>query len=251
VVDALAGMDWGLFAIALVVGLVASIFGGIAGYGTGLILPIFLAPIVGITGVMPTLSLVMIMANLSRIAAFRRELQPRQALMVMVGAVPAAAIGASIYAMLSERAIAVVLAITLIVTIPLRRALERLKFRLTDPGLVVGGGAFGLFAGATVGTGPILVAILLAAGVAPASIVATDALVSIFVGLMRIGTFALNDLYTPLLVLTGIAVGLSAVPGGFVARWIVARIPVKVHATVIESVIVVGAILLLYKSIVG
>ena len=97
-------MDWQLLAIAAAVGFVASIIGGVAGYGTGLILPVFIAPIVGIAGVMPTLSITMIMANLSRIAAFRRELQPRQAAYVMIGAVPAAMIGASIYAMLPERA---------------------------------------------------------------------------------------------------------------------------------------------------
>ena len=244
-------IDLGLLGVAAAVGFAASIVGGIAGYGTGLILPVFMAPIVGVKGVMPALAITMVVANGSRILAFRDALQLRLALRVMLGAVPAAFIGASFYAMLSERAIAIVLAVTLVLTIPLRRILAKLQFRLTDRGLVAGGAGFGFVAGATIGTGPILIAILLAGGVAPASIVATDAFVSLFVGLMRIGTFSGADLYTAPIVLTGLAIGLATVPGGFAAKWIVARIPIKLHTSIIEGVVLVGAILFIRKAVVG
>lgn len=244
----MAEVDLGTLAIAAAVGFVASIVGGIAGYGTGLILPVFVAPIVGVTGVLPAISITMIMANTSRAVAFRAFLQWRSALLVMIGAAPAALVGASLYSHMSERAVAILLAATLVLTIPLRRILARLRFRLTDRGLVAGGAGFGLVAGTTVGTGPILIAILLAGGVAPAAIVATDSFVSVFVGLTRIGTFAVSGLYTAPIVLTGLVVGLATIPGGFAARWIVERIPVKLHTWIIEGLVLVGAVLFVRRA---
>ena len=246
-----AGIDIGALALAAAVGFAASIVGGIAGYGTGMILPIFVAPIVGVKGVMPAVALTMVMANASRLAAFRSYLEPRQALAVLGGAAPAALVGASIYSLLPERAMAIVLAVTLVAMIPLRRVFEHLQFKVGTRGLVAGGAGYGVVAGATFGTGPILIALLLAGGVAPASIVATDAFVAVIVGAMRITAFGAAGLYSPNVILAGIAVGLATIPGGFAARRIVTRMPVKVHASIIEALVLVGAVLFVRKAIVG
>ena len=47
-------------ALACSVAFSASILGGLAGYGTGLILPVFLVPVVGVGNVIPVMAVAML-----------------------------------------------------------------------------------------------------------------------------------------------------------------------------------------------
>src|SRR5499427_4346215 len=80
---------------------VASVIGGVAGYGTGALLPLVLVPIVGAEPVVPILSLSALLTNVSRSAAFRQFVDARRALIVLVAAVPTCALGAWGYTRLS------------------------------------------------------------------------------------------------------------------------------------------------------
>jgi len=64
--------DISLPELALIAGmaLVASVVGGVAGYGTGALMPLVLVPIVGAEPVVPILSLSALFTNSSRVAAF-------------------------------------------------------------------------------------------------------------------------------------------------------------------------------------
>jgi uncharacterized membrane protein YfcA len=59
------------------------------------------------------------------------------------------------------------------------------------------------------------------------------------------GSTAALTLYLGLI---GLLLGLCTTPGAFVARWLLKRIPSKVHAWIMESVVVIGAVLLLLKA---
>ena len=76
------------------VALVASVVGGVAGYGTGALMPLVLVPIVGAEPVVPILSLSALFTNGSRTAAFSL-VDWRRAAIVLVAAVPTTALGAS------------------------------------------------------------------------------------------------------------------------------------------------------------
>ena len=58
-----------------IVAFVAAVLGGLAGYGTGLILPIALAPVIGVAHVIPVMAVAMMINNFSRVLAFRRDIQ--------------------------------------------------------------------------------------------------------------------------------------------------------------------------------
>src|SRR5262249_8701314 len=74
--------------------LVASVVGGVAGYGTGALMPLVLVPIVGAEPVVPILSLSALFTNSSRAAAFLPLVDWRRAAIVLVAAVPTRAPGA-------------------------------------------------------------------------------------------------------------------------------------------------------------
>src|SRR5262244_4658407 len=81
-------------ALITTMALVASVVGGVAGYGTGALMPLVLVPIVGPEPVVPILSLSALFTNTSRMAAFRRLVDPRRAAIVLIAAVPTCALGA-------------------------------------------------------------------------------------------------------------------------------------------------------------
>ena len=74
--------------------LVASVVGGVAGYGTGALMPLVLVPIVGAEPVVPILSLSALFTNTSRSAAFWPLIDQRRAWIVLAAAVPTCALGA-------------------------------------------------------------------------------------------------------------------------------------------------------------
>src|SRR5262245_55993430 len=88
--------DISLAQFALIAGmaLVASVIGGVAGYGTGALMPLVLVPITGPEPVVPILSLSALLTNTGRTAAFRQFVDGRRALLVLAASVPTCALGA-------------------------------------------------------------------------------------------------------------------------------------------------------------
>ena len=113
------------FLLVCLVAFFSSVLGGLAGYGTGLILPAFLAPIVGVVNVIPVLALGMLFNNGSRVLAFWRDIQWWHVRNILLFGLPACVAGAYAYTLLSARWIALLIACFLLLSIPLRRILQR------------------------------------------------------------------------------------------------------------------------------
>ena len=73
--------------------LFAAIIGGLAGYGTGALMPLVLVPMIGAEPVVPIIAISAIFTNLSRTAAYFRYADRRRALIVVVAAALTTALG--------------------------------------------------------------------------------------------------------------------------------------------------------------
>src|SRR3954471_21966740 len=111
--------------------LLAGTIGGVAGYGTGLLMPLGLAPIVGAEAVVPIIGVSAMMTNASRIVAFRRDVDGRRALIIGLMAFPTCLLGAYGYTFLSGRGASILIGAFLILMVPTRLVLRRLKARLS------------------------------------------------------------------------------------------------------------------------
>jgi uncharacterized protein len=236
------------FVLIAAVAFAASILGGLAGYGTGLILPIFLAPAVGVANVVPVMAVAMILNNGSRVAAFWRDIQWPHVWRILAFGLPACVAGAYGYTLLEARTVALLLGAFFIASVPLRRWLARAGWQLGARGVAVAGAGFGFVNGAMTGAGLLLISTLMAAGVEGAALIATDAIVSVVMGLAKValfGGFARLDLQ---LGAAGLLIGLATAPGAFVARWLLARIPLKVHTALMEVVVLAGGAGFLWRA---
>lgn len=235
--------DVSLTQLALLVGLAAfsGLAGGIAGYGTGALMPLVLVPLVGAKPVVPIIAISAMFTNSARVVAFRRRLDRRRVLVALVCALPSCVLGAWLYTLLSGRGAATVIGLTLIATVPLRRMLKRHGRRLGEKGYAAGAAVWGLVVGGTTGAGVILLSLLMATGLEGAAVIATDAMVSIVMGVIKLSVFGFAGVITRVVLLIGFLIGAIGFCCTFLARLIVERLPVHVHAAILDAVVVAGA----------
>lgn len=236
-------------ALVALVAFAASILGGLAGYGTGLVLPVVLAPVLGVANVVPVMAVAMLINNASRVAAFRRDVQWPHVRRILWLALPLNVAAAVFYTRLEARTIALLLGLFLLASLPLRAWLRRRGHTLGPRGEALAGGAFGLVNGTLSGTGVILISTLMAAGVAGPALIATDAVISVVLELAKVAVFGGFSRLDAPLALAGGLVGLCTAPGAFVARRLLNVIPPGVHARVMEAVVVVGACGFLWRAL--
>lgn len=237
--------------LALVAGaaLLTAVVGGVAGYGTGLLMPLVLVPIVGAESVVPIMGIAALIINAGRVAAFRHVVDLRRSLIVLATALPATLVGAWFYTRLSSAGAQFVIGAVLIVSVPLRRILRGRGFHLGEGGLAVGAVGFGAISGAAAGTGVILVSLLMAAGVGGAAVIATDAAISVFVHLAQVTVFGVAGVLDAKVVAVALVIGVCAIPGAFVARAIVDRISIHVHTAILDAVVLLGGGLMVWGAL--
>lgn len=230
--------------------LIASVVGGVAGYGTGALMPLVLVPIVGAEPVVPILSLSALFTNSSRTAAFRHLVDRRRALIVFAAAVPTCALGAWLYTKLTGTGALIVIGTMLIASVPLRRLMRRRGLALTDRGLAAASFAWGPLAGGTVGAGILLLSLLMAAGLEGAAVVATDAIISIGIGLTKLAVFGFAGAMTAKVIAIALLIGCVAFPGAFLAKALVQRLPVHVHTAILDAVVAGGGAVMIFNAFV-
>jgi len=100
-----------------------------------------------------------------------------------------------------------------------------------------------------VGAGIILLSILMAAGLEGAAVVATDAAISIAIGIVRLIVFGAAGVVTAQVLAFALLIGLMAFPGAFLARALVRRMPLHVHAAILDAVVLIGGAVLVMGAL--
>lgn len=245
------GLELWQIAVIAVSSLCAQVVGGLAGYGTGLLMPLVLVPLLGPEAIVPVISLSSLITNPTRVFIFRQYLDLRKALIIAAFAIPGTMLGAWCYTLLTGRGASFVIGTALVLLVPLRRYLARRRFKLSGPSVAVAGGVYGFLSGGTTGVGVILIAMLMAMGLSGLPVIATDALASTLVSIAKTGVFVWAGELPPKLWLVAGLIGGMATPGTLIARWLAHRLSAKVHDRLIEATIVVGGTLLVLRGIAG
>ena len=234
--------DVSLAQLGLVAGVAffASLVGGVSGYGTGALMPLVLVPLVGPAPVVPIIAISAFFNNISRLAAFLKYADFRRAAIATVASVPTCILSAWGYTRLSSAGAALVIGAMLILSVPLRRHLKRRDFRVRDGGLALGSVGYGVVVGGTAGSGVILLSLLMAAGLQGAGVIATDAAVSIIVSIAKVSVFGIAGVVNAQVVALALLIGIVALPGAFLARAFVERMPVHVHTAILDVVVLAG-----------
>lgn len=238
---------WQLLLVACVA-FIASLVGGVSGYGTGALMPLVLVPLVGAAPIVPIIAIASLFSNVSRALAFRAYLDPRRALIMIVTSAPTVVLGAWGYSQLSNAGAAAVVGGMLIAGVPLRRHLKNRGFTCGDKGLAVGSAFAGVVVGGTAGSGVLMLSLLMAAGLQGAAVIATDASISIITGIVKISVFGLAGALDARVIAFALLIGIVALPGAFLARAFVERMPVHVHTAILDVVVLIGGATLMWHA---
>jgi uncharacterized membrane protein YfcA len=230
------------------VALFASVVGGVAGYGTGALMPLVLVPLVGPAPVVPIIAITAMFTNTSRAAAFLKYVDWRRGIISLLASIPLCIFSAWGYSRLSSAGAALVIGAMLILSVPLRRHAKRKDIRIGDKGLALGSLAYGIVVGGTVGSGVILISMLMAAGLEGAAVIATDAVISIVIGIVKILVFGFSGVIDAQVIAYALLIGIVALPGAFVARAFVERMPVHVHTAILDVVVLIGGAALVFSA---
>ena len=244
----LALQPWQFVMVGLVT-LLGSIMAGLSGIGGGMLLALAIAPVVGVKPLVPIVAVAMFVNHLFRVSAFRRSVQWRTALLMSAAAVPATVLGAVVYVALPAKAVAIVIGGFVLIFVVARRFVGQQAWRLSPLGLAGVATVFGVLSGATVGSGMIIVPVLLGHGLSGATLIGTDAVLGLAVIMAKTATFGSLDILTPAVLIFGITMGVASGPGIYMARWIINHTTVKVHTLIVEAMMVVGAFGLLWQGL--
>src|SRR5262249_57480702 len=102
------------------------------------------------------------------------------------------------------------------------------------------GGGGGIVGGGSSGAGVVMLSVLMAAGLEGAAVIATDAAVSLGMGIVKIVVFGAAGVLTTTVVAIALLIGLVAFPCTFLAKLIVERLPIHVHTGVLDAVVALG-----------
>jgi len=227
----------------------ASVIGGVAGYGTGALMPLVLVPIVGAEPVVPIIAISSLFTNSGRAAAYLRYVDRRRALIVIAAAALTTALGAYGYTLLTNAGAALVIGAMLILSVPLRRSLRRRDVRIGEAGLGAGAIGYSVVVGGTSGAGVILLSLLMASGLEGAAVIATDAVISLTTSLIKISVFGLAGVVTPQVLAFALLIGFVALPGAFLAKAFVERMPVHIHTAILDVAVITGGTVMIWSAL--
>jgi uncharacterized membrane protein YfcA len=249
VLAAFAGLSVFELSLIAAMAIVASLVGGVAGYGTGALMPLVLVPIVGAEPVVPIIAISALFTNSSRVFAFRNVIDWRRVLLIVVCALPTTMLGAWGYTMLTGRGAMLVIGTMMALSVPLRRLSRRHGLTLREGGLAVASVLWGFVVGGTSGAGIILLSLLMAVGLQGGAVIATDAAISVAIGIVKIGVFGVFGAVTPKVVAVALLIGCVAFPGAFLAKALVDRLPLHVHTAILDAVVIGGGLLMIIGAL--
>jgi uncharacterized membrane protein YfcA len=132
----------------------------------------------------------------------------------------------------------------LIASVPLRRLLKRRDIQVGNKGLAAGAVGWGFIVGGTSGSGVILLSLLLASGMHGTAVIATDAFITILIGTVKIAVFGIAGVITAQVLAFALMIGAITLPGAFISKLLVQRMPVHLHIAMLDAVVILGGVIM-------
>src|SRR4051794_28680037 len=236
------------FVFVLAVGLVAGTISGIVGTGSSIMLVPVLVYEFGPKEAVPIMAVAAVMANLSRILAWWREVDWRACAAYSITGIPAAALGARTLLVLPSRAVDIAIGVFLIAMVPVRHWLAKHRLKLSLLHLALGGALIGYLTGIVVSTGPLSVPLFLFYGLSKGAFLATEAASSLGLYLSKSVTFQRFGALDMDIALKGLIAGSSLMFGAFIAKGFVLRLEADAFRLLMDAIMLAAGLSMLWNA---
>lgn len=234
--------------LILAVGMIAGTLSGIVGFGSSIMLMPVLVIVFGPKQAVPIMAISAIMANVSRVLAWWREVDWRACAAYSITGIPAAALGAGTLLVLPPEVIDTALGVFFIAMVPLRRWLASRQLKLGLWQLAFVGLVVGYLTGIVVSTGPMTVPVFLAYGLVKGAFLATEAAGSLAVYLSKAAVFRSFGALPGDVLLKGLATGSSLMSGAFLAKRFVLKLEPQGFRLLMDGLMLISGATLLWAA---
>jgi len=229
----------------LVLALVAGTVGGIVGFGSSIMLMPALVLVVGPKSAVPVMAIAGLMANLSRVAVWWREVDWRVVAVYSLTAIPMTALGARTLVALNEYYVQIALGLFFLAMIPLRRWLLAAGIRIGLVGMAFAGALIGFLAGLVISIGPINTPFFLAYGLVKGAFVSTEAMASAMMGLTKSTVFRRFGALPAETLLQGLLVGSALMAGSWLSKRLMMKIEPSHFRLAMDGILFLAGIVML------
>jgi len=238
------------FLFILALGLAAGTLSGIVGFGSSIMLMPVLVIAFGPLQAVPIMAIAAIMANLSRIIVWWREVDWRACAAYAVTGAPFAALGAATLLALPARIIEAALGVFFIAMIGLRRWMAAHDLKLGLAHLAAIGVPVGYLTGIAVSTGPITAPVFLATGLVKGAFLSSEAAASLAVYLAKAAVFRSFGALPLEIVAKGLIIGCTLMAGAFIARRFVLRMDAARFRLLMDGLLLLAGLALLSAALI-
>ena len=223
--------------LILAVAILGSTFAGIAGFGGGIIIMPILTLFLGPEAALPVLSLYALYSSISRAFINRRYINWQVNIYFMIGSIPMAVIGTSLFVSLDPDMIRRFLGVFLLIIV-LSKYFPGVKtFKMKLWGFIPLGGTTAFISGLIGIPGPFAAAFFVNYGLTKHSLIGTFAFATALLNLPKLGVLAINQYMTMDIVYLGTAIGLISVIASYIGNRILHKVSDKLFTVFINLVL--------------
>ena len=245
----ISSLSWIEIIVIALGALVTSYIHGATGLAGGILLAALLAPIVGVTALVPIMSVTLLISHLSRAWFNKRDFHRTAYLLVVLPAVPALIVSTNIYASLTAAWISGILGTVFLISIPYRHWAARKQIKTRKSVLAAAGFMHGALTGVSIGPGMLLVPLMFGYGLTKEAFVATFAAIALTVNIARVGSFgAIGQLPWDFL-LVGFLTGLLTIPGNLLGRMSLRRMNTSRHGLWVDVLTLIAGLNFLWMTV--
>jgi uncharacterized membrane protein YfcA len=233
----------------LALGLASGTLSGIVGFGASIMLMPAMVLAFGPREAVPIMAIASLLANLSRVLVWWRDVDWRANAYYCATAIPCAALGARTLLVLNPRIVEAVLGALFIAMIPARRWLLARGMRVKAWHLALVGATIGYLTGMVASTGPINTPFFLAYGLVKGAFLATEALGSMAIGITKALVFRSFDALPLETIVRGLIVGASLMVGSRLAKGFVLTLDPSRFRLLMDAMLAVAGLVLLWGAL--
>jgi len=217
----------------------------------GVVMAAILAHPLGVKVAVPVMTVALILSHSSRALMYARETDWSIAGRVLLFGCPTIVLGAVVFSRISPTAVAIVFALFLVSSFPVKNWARRHELT-TGPRLLAGASTvWGMLAGNVIGPGFFLAPFLLGTGMNRLTFVGTLATITLAMNVVKTSVFGVTGLIDIELLVFGTVIGIITIPGNWVGRVILKRIRDSDHRVIIDILTVLMILNFVYLAVTG
>ena len=225
-----------------------AILHGATGMAGGIMMAAILAHVIGIKVAVPVMTVALILSHLSRAIMYARDTDREIAKRVLLFGCPTIVIGALVFGRISPTTIAIVFAVFLALSFPVKYWARRHDVK-TGPGLLAAASSvWGMLAGNVIGPGFFLAPFLLGTGMNRLTFVGTLATVTLAMNVLKAIVFGATALMDYQVFMLGTAIGLLTIPGNWIGRSVLKRLKDSDHRVAIDVLTAIMIVNFIYLA---